>query len=391
MRREAARALGSTRLASVVPSLLEALAREGMDRTEEHSLTYALIEVDREHETRRGLTSRNPRVRRCALIAIDQMQSGTLSLEDLRAAIADEDPTIRNIAARTLIRMRTGKAAFQYLAQIAAQHIETALREDSGEGELETGTADLIATFAADDSVASTIGRYLADPASSQSIKLEVLNALSDGTAFPVHPTWVRPLRHFLRSSDTTTMDHAIAAVSRLEGKEFSNDLSQLAGNTSLAPMTRFKAIQATGGSGSRLSDNAFAILVEMIESGSPRDAAAAAQIVGSTSLSKSQLPQIVPLIGAASPSVLRDLVRPFQRGGDVDTRRELLIAIEASDALFQLPTNEISDAVKRFPAELLPAANRILDRMKEHDRKQLATLDRLRFRHRERRPTSRA
>ena len=72
IQRVAAEALGRIGDARAVPDLLAATAPK-LDRTLEHSLTYALIEIADAAATRAGLRATSERTRRAALIALDQM------------------------------------------------------------------------------------------------------------------------------------------------------------------------------------------------------------------------------------------------------------------------------------------------------------------------------
>ena len=71
--RAAAEALGRLGDVSVVPAILAACGRPA-DRTLEHSLTYALIEIAEPKAVEPGLKSENPRVRQAAMIALDMMK-----------------------------------------------------------------------------------------------------------------------------------------------------------------------------------------------------------------------------------------------------------------------------------------------------------------------------
>src|SRR5262249_22972986 len=57
---------------AALPALLSALARN-TDPVLDHSLTYALIETNDAKSTTVGLKDASPRIRRAALIALDQM------------------------------------------------------------------------------------------------------------------------------------------------------------------------------------------------------------------------------------------------------------------------------------------------------------------------------
>ena len=92
--RAAAEALGRIGDRSAVPALLEASGRlesnpARHDRILEHSLTYALIEIDDPAATRAGLQSDRPWTRRAALIALDQMDGGGLEPTKIAALLLD--------------------------------------------------------------------------------------------------------------------------------------------------------------------------------------------------------------------------------------------------------------------------------------------------------------
>src|SRR6185295_14711408 len=67
---------------SAVPALFDAV-RAGADRFLEHSLIFALIRIDDREDTLAGLSDTNPNVRRAALIALDQMDHGALTREQV--------------------------------------------------------------------------------------------------------------------------------------------------------------------------------------------------------------------------------------------------------------------------------------------------------------------
>src|SRR6185369_4996703 len=57
----------------------------------EHSITYALIEIGDSTATTRGLTDSNARVRRIALVALDQMEHGGLDAIQVARLLESSD------------------------------------------------------------------------------------------------------------------------------------------------------------------------------------------------------------------------------------------------------------------------------------------------------------
>jgi putative membrane-bound dehydrogenase-like protein len=98
-RRAAAEALGRIGDKSAVPALLDALGTPG-DRALEHSLTYALIGISTAGATMAGLQSDNdnPRIRRAALVALDQMDGGRLDAKRVTAELTSEDAQLKETA-----------------------------------------------------------------------------------------------------------------------------------------------------------------------------------------------------------------------------------------------------------------------------------------------------
>src|SRR5262249_53509551 len=95
--RAAAEALGRIGDGTAVPALLEAVGKP-TDRVLEHSLTYALIEIADRDGTAAGLESKNVRIHRAALIALDEMDGGGLKPETVAAELNSKEPLLKEAA-----------------------------------------------------------------------------------------------------------------------------------------------------------------------------------------------------------------------------------------------------------------------------------------------------
>ena len=101
--RAAAEALGRIGDRSAVPALLEASGRleskpAEHDRILEHSLASCVIEIDDPAATKMGLDSDRPWKRRAALIALDQMEGGTLEPTKVAVLLSGADRVLREAA-----------------------------------------------------------------------------------------------------------------------------------------------------------------------------------------------------------------------------------------------------------------------------------------------------
>src|SRR5690606_30172834 len=71
----------------------------------EHSLIFALIEINNASTTRAGLDHSSAKVRRAALIALDQMDEQTLQTEDILPLLSDSDDRLQ----ATALEVATGR------------------------------------------------------------------------------------------------------------------------------------------------------------------------------------------------------------------------------------------------------------------------------------------
>ncbi len=98
VQRVAAEALGRVGDARAVPDLVAASASP-TDRVLEHSLTYAVIEINDSASTvAAGLQATASRSRRAALIALDQMDGGQLKPDELVPLLDSSDPVLKDTA-----------------------------------------------------------------------------------------------------------------------------------------------------------------------------------------------------------------------------------------------------------------------------------------------------
>jgi HEAT repeat protein len=110
-RRQAATALGQIGDARAATALLAAAARPS-DRFNEHSVTYALIELKTPGPALEALKSTDPKIRKTALIALDQMDGSPLTASHLTPLLSDRNKELRTAALGLPLIIRTGLERF---------------------------------------------------------------------------------------------------------------------------------------------------------------------------------------------------------------------------------------------------------------------------------------
>ncbi len=370
IRREAATALGRIGDARAVPALLAALGRD-MDRTEEHTLVYALIEIKDPAATREGLAGKSPNTQRGALVALDQMDGGNLVVDDVVPLVAAEDAELQRAAANVFSRHAEWSSRS---ADVIARLLEHARSNDENHAVIRKLTTKSLA----DDSVAALVGRWLVDPKMESEIHDLLLSAIADGQAVPLHASWVAPLEQRLGSNEPQTIEQALAALGAIKSDHFRERLEKLGADTAQPVLLRVTALEVASGRRGSLTDASLDLLLELLKTGGPSDALRAAQKIGASSLGKPQLLRVATHLTQASPSQLQELLRTFERSNDAEVASAVLAAMADARSLTSLAPHQFSDVILRYPAELLPTANKLLDRVRQAEQQKLAKLDTL-------------
>ena len=371
VRREAAKALGRIGDAKSVPVLLSA-ARRDIDRSEQHAVVYALIEINNPKLTSKGLQSDSPAVQQAALIAIDQMNGGTLGAEQVAPLLDKEHDGLRRSALQIVGRHPTW-------ANVASRQLAQWLKSNELSASKTRDFRELAAAFVTTAGARSSIGTALSNPKTTPSIRKLLLETIADGRGLPLEESWVGPLQTALSSKKPSELQLAMAAVSAIKTDRFTNRLKQIGADTELPTMTRVAAFEAAGGKSSQVSQPAFELLLGMLTTpASTSDATNAARTLGGASLNANQLLQLAPLLRSTGSIELLDLIRPFARNASAEVGTAFLNSIEAARSLSSLSMVSVSEVVKRYPATLRPRANALLLMLKDQDDKRIGQIDAL-------------
>ena len=186
-RRAAAEALGRIGDRSAVAELLKALGElSAPDRILEHSLTYALIEIDDPKGTSAGLASDQPRVRRAALAALDQMDRGGLKSEQVAEYLSSSDASLKETASWIIGRHSEWAGA---LAGFFGDRLKNGKLSVAEQAELERQ----LARFASAPPIQSLLAENLSDPTAPPSARFICLRAMagsgSEGRTRVVDPS----------------------------------------------------------------------------------------------------------------------------------------------------------------------------------------------------------
>ncbi len=360
VRREAAKSLGRLGQSDAVPALLEALDRVA-DRDEEHALIYALIEIDAPHLTARGLTADSLAVRKGALIALDQMPTKVLTEAAVLEQLVSGDKSLQRAAleifgSHTEWLGSVARLLADWLASADIRRKNAAIIDE------------IVASASGHADVAGAIAVALNSEAVPEDARRGLLRAIASGS----------PVRRMLVSNTKADIELALSVLRTARTKLLNTELQQIVDDSGLPALLRVSAISVLSG-GSGLNATAFDLLLSLLgEDASPAESTRAAQMIGASSLTAEQLLRLAPRLSVAGPVELQELIRPFGRSNSTPVANAFLDELGNARGLLHLPTNEVSDIVKRYPPELLPRANELLARMRRADDQKVAQLDAL-------------
>ncbi|MBT7916342.1 MAG: c-type cytochrome [Planctomycetaceae bacterium] len=373
IRREAATALGRLGDPTAIEHLLAALANPtDIDRTEDHAIIFALIEIDDAQVTRQGLVSDDPDSQRGALLALDQMTQatgGNLTSQDVLRLVNSP-------------KTRTQLAA----AHVFSQHADWAKHSVEVIGPLlkATGTLEsreiarqLITDSLGQDGTDALVGRLLSNHQTPIEITELLLDAMTAGNGLTLPASWTEPLEKRLASDEQAIVDQTLTALAAIKTDHFDARLQQLGNDTTRPMLQRIAALEVANGQRGRITDDSLELLLQLIHKGSGAGLGAA-QRIGSTALTTAQLKRIVTVFPSARAAHLTELIRPYERSSDPEIAKLFVNSIATAQNVTGVPPFLFGNVIKRFPQDLLPAANDILGRIRIAEQAKLARLDKL-------------
>jgi putative membrane-bound dehydrogenase-like protein len=376
-RRVAAEALGRVGRAQDVNMIFAVLAkRPDVDRVLEHSLTYAVIEINDPAAAAKGLASESPRVRRAALVALDQM-------DDARP---DRDAVVRELTSPDAALRETA-------AWIAARHPEWGAQLEFAFSKRLGGAGTLT------DGEQAELRRQLASLAKSAAIRDLLTAWMSDGTTpgrrvavgaaadaglkeVPVE--WVTALTSVLHANDAALLSDGVAALRRLsldkaQATEAAGPLLRLAARGDVPAAVRVEAVAAIPTGGHAIGGDLFKFLLSQLAPAEPAtQRLAAAQAIGRVGLTRDQLLALTAAVRDAGAIEIDRLLAAFEKGGDEEVGRALVASLRESRGRKGLRADAVRARLAKFPQAVRDAAEPLLEELNPDAARQRAQLDEL-------------
>jgi putative membrane-bound dehydrogenase-like protein len=362
IQRAAAEALGRVGDARAVPDLL-ALAAGPLERVLEHSVTYALIEInDPSSIATAGVQSASSRSRRAALIALDQMDNRTLGSEQVVPLLDSPDPVLKETAWWIAGHHAEwgGVLAQFFETRLAAPKISAAERD-----ELQQKLAQFGENPAIQELLAGIVQR-----AASKEERLTALRAMGVVAHTRVKvlpPGWIPALVRALEAGDHELGTQALSVLrSAPPPKDASPDLQAAllrVGRDTARPIEiRVDALAAIQDGLTIVEPGLFELLRSGLEPARPVAVkSAATAVVEKARFDRTQLEALAPSLAAAGPLELPRLLRAFGNGNDEAAGLAMIAALRNAKSRSSIRADTLRPLLAKYPPSVQKAGEDLL------------------------------
>ncbi|MEI2685811.1 MAG: hypothetical protein V9G14_05660 [Cypionkella sp.] len=364
--RLAAEGLGRIRDHQSVEALFTAIAAGdtgsgASDRFLEHSLIYALIEIGDASPVREQLQSKNPVLRRAALLVLEQCgDSSSVAVAEVIPFLAAPHGPLRDSGLWVARRHPEWGGAI-------ASHIRTRLTApDVGDPE-KSSWESMFDLLARQPEGQALLAETVVRPGFREQTRTAALAAMSQSGTKTIPPGWRDALIAGLQFRGTTPAEASVlgSALRTARSLPFpkegdpvvTDSLRRIANDASLTPAIRMEAL---GGlpAGSSVASTELTLLMEALApSRLPGERLSAASAVQRLKLDAEQRLSLIPLLSSAGPIELPRLIAAFSPGGDAELGNRFVAALRESKAIRSLRPDDLKPATAGFPAEIQAAA----------------------------------
>ena len=376
VRRQAATALGQIGDGSAVPALLEAAGIAG-DRFTEHAIIYSLIHLQQSGPVVEALTHGNVKVRRAALIALDQMDNTPLTQAHIIPFLESENEALQKAGAWVAAHHpEWGEAVANFLAEYLQTSPLTAHALHLAK--------DLLRVFGDDPVVQQLLASRLDDPSTSTDIKLLLLDALESGLGEIPSAKTNQLLAVLLRRPDPVIQSRVLELIHSRGISTLNESLNKIIADNTALPSFRMKALGARLMSSPKLSTKEFDMLFDFLASDQDvHIQQAAARLLTEAKLDDAQLLTLAEKkITDADAFLLSALLDNFEGSDNERVGAALVNALKASAGrLDNISPAELQSILRRFPDPVKKSARPLMDTLMQRQASRLSVLENLEVR----------
>jgi putative membrane-bound dehydrogenase-like protein len=369
-RRQAATALGQIGDVRAVPALISAAART-TDRFNEHSVTYALIQLKTAAPLVDALHNSSFKIRRSALIALDQIDESPLTAEQLTPALSEPNKELRRAALWVASHHPDWSGAVM-------SFLEARLRSPEFPGADAEPVRDALLSFCSSADVQKIVSNLLSDAKNAPKRDLFLLDTVDRCSLKEFPATWTVRLGMLLDHSAPEVRLRALNLVRSLQITGLDDQLEKIASTETSPPELRTTALAILVRRRPGINDAALRFLLGRL--GRNDDAAerlAASQVLGNTQLTDSQLVTLAHgYLQQADALILPRLLDAFSGSMSEQAGKAMVAALLKSHVSIGEPdAKRLQDILAKYPEDVRSAARPLLVHLEELQKERIVRL----------------
>ena len=371
-RRAAAEALGRVGSSRDVSKLLAAVpsamitnrgVKPGVDRFLEHSLIYAAMELIDTDTLRKSITATDDRIRRAALIALDQMDGGEhLLAVDIQPLLVSDNELLNDTAWWVAEHHPDWGDA-------VVEAFRKDLRQPPADAALRKRLGDRLAQFSASEAVQQVMADGLQAAETSDAVRLTILDAMANSRRKPIPAAWVEPLREQLSASNEL-VGAALAALNQLKNGDIGDaktieQLGRIAVDERQNAEFRLRSLNLLPVASRELSPEMLDFVCSQLTVESAiTNRGMAVDVLTSSPLTSQQLQQVARQLPRVGAMELQPLMAVFAKSRDQQVGTVLVASLLDSPAATSLFPDRLQDVLSGFGDSVAAGAKPLLQRI---------------------------
>lgn len=383
-RRAAAEALGRVGSASDIPLLLSGVSTaflrdqdspQTVDRALEHSLLYAAMELNSPQTLRRFITDSDSRVRRSALIALDQQEGADqLKTDDIRELLLSDDALLNETA---------WWIAEQHPAwgDDVADAFRSELRAPPAEEALLQRLGDRLAQFAASPAVQQLMADVVEDAAAIPELRTAVLRSMDASRLKPVPAIWQAAVLTAMKQDDSF-IGAALNVLRNVAPEQLTSAVIEQLTDTvgqedALDAAVRLQALSLIPVNSRPMTADVFEFVCAQLDlEQDVSSRSLAVDIIRSTPLDATRLQHVARQLPHTGVMELRPLMDVFSTSNDPEVGAVLVEALLEAPAATTLFPDHLTQIVSRFGDTVTAAAHPLLAQIEEENRSKVERVE---------------
>jgi putative membrane-bound dehydrogenase-like protein len=380
IQRAAAEAIGRIGNAEAVSELVAAAEslHQRKDRILEHSLCYALIEIDQPSATREALTHAvSGDAKRIALIALDQMDKSNLKPAEITPLLTDADPLLRETA-----RWIAAHHA-SWGEQLASWFEKELSKIDLAESDRQQ-LQNLLGSFTSNPAVQALIAQSALNNSLPTENRTLALRTISQATFKEPPAACSKAVEDLLKSGNPELLPQAIAAARSFNLKtnalpDLQTALKDAGANSKLPPQLRFEALAALPAGNFALTQELFELATSKVAPSEPvalRNTAAL--VLTKAKLTDDQLLDLTKTLRTAGPLEVSKLLGAYESCSDEKIGNAVIESLRGSKGAAAISRDSVKQRFAKFPTPVQDSALQLVDSLNQDSASQRAHIDEL-------------